>query len=720
MASIKLKEFPHIGCGFTIYTQIIPLAGLVAILRAARENEYSLFRYSKDGGRTYSNWEVFSNNCLEKLGRLTDSDDLVLDYVTKPFSAPKVFQRNSPKQASAIIYDKTIFKTFFDSNDPQVLAWAINVLEKLFEPGIVPLYVSRNNQDDYNSFFLAITHYFAFIVIYSRNYRQLENSDLLMKEFIENWGIVYENIETLDQRRYLFLNWIQEFYNRGTDKIAATGSEIEGELRRLVGYEKPNEFIFAVLPPESVGWCLGWSSPTWYGTETVNEVSKGWDFGTDYSGNISTDLIKFANDEIVMKKTGAPELNEIQTEYPWKIYTEDELPTDYSEINAAGVGKLSDYPIIGTVERRFVDGMYVFQPKGYGRVGISTEIDKTKVLEVYPGLDYEITVWVRALNLGNQNIEFGVHCYDSNLQLINQVRITDWRETNSFFEGERYQSPCKIPGVYYRLRGIIYNILEEKDENLYLNFENGRPLRFMGGVKYMAPYIVQNRDSVSCDILIAGICLKPLKLPFSQGYLGQKNVIAMYSQINSSRTKSDIEEFIKRYLVSYKNVASYTWLDWVVRNSYFLTFNVKRELDGQPIENAQVTLSNGFTSQTDKNGYVRFELPKNSNISWEISAKGITSQGSVSLDKDVTVDVIMNLPLHVEIEIVQQGWGEARVEGSCLPRTEITLIATPNPGYSFVKWNIVTDLTEDSRNPTQYWVGDHDLYIQAIFEEISD
>lgn len=722
MATIKYKEFPRVGKGFTIYTQVIPPAGLIPVLRAARQGEANLFRYSKDGGESFTDWTTLTKETFSELGRLTDSFDLVLEYVVEPYSLPKTRAMIDPydEPLSSTIYDKTIFKTFFDSNDPQVLIWAINVLEKLFEPGIVPLYVSRNNEDDYNTFFLTITHYFAFIVIYARQFRQLENSDLLMKEFIEGWGLVYENIDTLDQRRYLFNNWIQEFYKRGTYQIVDTGGTIEGELRRLVGYSKPNEFIFAVLAPQNVGWCLGWSSPTWYGTETVNAVSKGWDYGPDYAGDTFADLIQFREDELQMKRTGSPVENEIQTNYPWQIYTGEDVPAEFSESYAVGVGPLKDYPILGDVRRKFVDNLYIFQPAGSGRVGISTEADKSKVMEVYPGLDYEMTVWVKSLSMGDQNIEFGVNCYDSNMNLINQVRITDWRETNSFFTGDRYQSPCKVPGIYYRLRGIIYNILEEKDESLYLNFENGRPLRFIGDVKYMAPYIVQNRDMISADIQIAGIVLKPLDLPFSQGYLGQKNVVAMYAQIKSARTKDDIEEFVRQYLVSYKNVVSYTWLDWVVRTSYFLTFNVKRELDGAPVEGAVIKLSNGFESKTDSNGYVRFEVPMDNMVYYTVSARGVSTDGNIMMSQDQTVNVVMNLPMNVDVEIVEPGWGTATVEGSRLPRTEITLTATPSPGYTFLKWRIITDSTEDTRNPTQYWVGDHDLEIQAIFERNSE
>lgn len=722
MATVKYKEFPRVGQGFSITTQVIPPAGLIPVLRAARQGEVNLFRYSKDGGESFTEWSTLTNETFSELGRLTDSFDLVLDYVVKPYLKPKTRSLINPydEPLSTTIYDKTIFKTFFDSNDPQVLIWAINVLEKLFEPGITPLYVSRQNEDDFNTFFLTITHYFAFIVIYARQFRQLENSDLLMKEFIEGWGLVYENIDTLDQRRYLFNNWIQEFYKRGTYQIVDTGGTIEGELRRLVGYSKPNEFIFGVLAPQNVGWCLGWSSPTWYGTETVNAVSKGWDYGPDYAGDTFADLISFSQDEVPMKRTGSPVDNDIITQYPWQIYTGEDVPAEFSESYTVGVGPLKDYPILGDVRRKFVDNLYVFQPSGAGRVGISTEADLSKAMEVYPGMDYEVTVWVKALSMGDQNIEFGVNCYDSNFQLINQVRITDWRETNSFFTGERYQSPCKVPGIYYRLRGIIYNVLEEKDESLYLNFENGRPLRFIGDVKYMAPYIVQDRNQVVADIQIAGVVLKPLDLPFSQGYLGQKNVIAMYAQIKSARTKADIEEFVRRYLVSYKNVVSYTWLDWVVRTSYFLTFYVKRELDGEPVQGAEVTLSNGFTSLTDSNGYVRFEVPMDGKIYYTVSARGVATEGDIVMSKDETVNIVMNLPMNVDIEIIEPGWGTATVEGSRLPRTEVTLTATPIAGYTFLKWVIITDETEDTRNPTQYWVGTHDLKIQAVFERNSE
>lgn len=742
MAKIERKIFPQIGNGYRIHTQVIPLAGLIPVLKTAREGHKSLYRYSVDGGTNFTNWESLNSAVSENLGRLTDAVDLVLDYVTDPFRRQVAFFRKlevDPYDVglNSMIYDKSVFNTFFNSDDPQVLDWALNVLEKLFEPGIVPLYVSRNNENDYGTFFFTITHFFAFVVIYARQFRELENSELLMKEFIEGWGLVYENITTLDQRKYLFKNWLDQFRKRGTPAITETGGVVDGELRRLVGYTKPNEFIFGVLAPQNVGWCMGWSSPTWYGTETVNAVSKGYDFGPDYAGDNYGEIISFGEDELSLPTDGEATPNTIITKHSWEIYLEgdENLSTNLLQAANIGVGSLSDYPILGDVERVYQDDIYVFKFKGTGRVGISSEADTTKVMEVYRGLDYEITVWLKADQAGNvgsvqppQNIEFGVNCYDSAMNLIKQVRLTDLEVTNSFFLGERYQSPCKVPGVYYQLRGIIYNIDKDTDENrdLYLNFENGRPLKFFysdGGAfaSYMAPYIVQNRDGNVADLSVTGIVLKPLDLPFSQGYLGQKNVIAMYAQIRSARTKQDIEEFIKRYLVSYKNIVSYKWLDWVTRKSWILTFIVSNVDNGDKVDGAAVTLSTGVTAYTDYNGYVRFELPLDSPIKWTVSYEGVEESGSLTMDKDYTIEVPLKLPLFVEMEIIQPEWGEVKITGQRLgegwvPRTEVTFTATPNAGYNFVKYIIVTDKTEDTRNPTNYFLGDHDIIVQAVFE----
>lgn len=156
MAKLIYKEFAGVGKGFEIATSIPP-AGLVSVLRAARKGERNLFRYSTDEGATFTEWTELDAETGASLGKLTDKVDLLMQVVTQPFEKRLVRAMRSVDPydipVSSIFYDRSIFKTFFESNDTRVLGWALNVLEKLFEPNVIPLYISRNNQDDYNAFF---------------------------------------------------------------------------------------------------------------------------------------------------------------------------------------------------------------------------------------------------------------------------------------------------------------------------------------------------------------------------------------------------------------------------------------------------------------------------------------------------------------------------------------------------------------------------------------
>ena len=781
-------NFTHIvvsgvGSGFSIESQAIPLGGLLTMLKAVCSGKIAFFRYSINGGVS-SEWKIAGSKIPASDVKATGA---VVECITEPETKTVFrFRRTAVPQPKSddgiafkfqevvlepelsvgiqevisegywvldgdfnmtegthIVYDKSIFYKFFDSDNESVLIWAFNVLEKLYEPGIVPLYISRANTEDYNALFLTTTQLFAYIVYYARKYRDFEaeennerGGDEMLKAFIEGWGLSYNNIDTPEERKYLFQNWIQQFHKRGTVHIAdeqvvdgnGNVTTLEGELRRLVSYVKPNEFLFAVLQPESVGWCLGYSSPTWYGTETVPNVSKGWDYGPMY------------------------------------------LPDG----SAKGVAELSKYPILGTVRREKDGDISIFRFDGTGRVGITTENDTSKVLEVYRGFNYEVSVWVKAVDSGKpQNIDFGILCYDENMNPVTSLCLTSGISTNSFFqteEGGEVNSPCKIAGVYYRLTGVVYGILEnivsleDTNDPLYLNFENGRPLRFFSNnVRYMAPYITQNRDGDVSSIYIAGITVKPLNLftqynsynktqtpesqipkiperldyqyPVSefdwneadgtpmltqvaevgQGYLGQKNVIALYAQINSAQSKSEVEAIIRKYLVSYKNILMCSWLDYIVRFTVIVTMRVRNNFDKSAIEGATVRITGGNPEdpvdvelQTDEYGVVRLETEYLSEgalwFNYTVDYGEATKSGVFDVYRsDVEVVVDLDVPVEVTLETVPDGAGSISLEGSRLPGTEITLNQTPAAGYVFLGWEIEpVGVTSDEASITYY------------------
>lgn len=762
-------NFTHIvvsgvGSGFSVESQAIPLGGLLTMLRAVRSGRIACFRYSVNG-RDCSEWMSSASRIPEvdikatgiRIECITEPDTKTLLSRSRSATLQPQIGDFSTTEDTHIVYDKSIFYKFFDSDDEVVLTWAFNVLEKLYEPGIVPLYINRANADDYNALFLATTQLFAYIVYYARKYRDFEagennerGGDEMLKAFIEGWGLSYNNIDTPEERKYLFQNWIQQFYKRGTahivdEQITDEGGNIitlEGELRRLVSYTKPNEFLFAILQPESVGWCLGFSSPTWYGTETVPNVSKGWDYGFRY------------------------------------------LPDSAEK----GVKELSKYPVLGAVRREKDGDINVFRFDGTGRVGITTEKDTSKVLEVYRGFNYEVSVWVKAVEGGKpQNIDFGVLCYDENMNPVRSLCLTSGSSTNSFFQVEtagEVNSPCKISGVYYRLTGVVYGILEDitslddTTDPLYLNFENGRPLRFFSNnVRYMAPYITQNRDGGVSDIYVAGITVKPLNLftqynsynrtqtpesqipqisqgsgfqyPVSefdwneadgtpmltqiaqvgQGYLGQKNVVALYAQINSAQSKSEVEAIIRKYLVSYKNILMCTWLDYIVRFTVIVTVRVRDNFDKSAIENATVRITGGnpedpvdMVLQTDEYGVVRFETEYLSEgalwFNYTVEYGEVSKSGGFNVYRsDVETVVDLDVPVQVTVKTVPQRAGTISLEGSRLPGTEITLRETPNAGYVFLGWRIEPVGVTGDESSITYRIEDRTpLTVTAEFE----
>ena len=62
------------------------------------------------------------------------------------------------------IYNKTVFKRFFEENDPAVMEWAENVLEKVSSPGILPTFIKKDGED-FKAYWETVCHIFALVVL---------------------------------------------------------------------------------------------------------------------------------------------------------------------------------------------------------------------------------------------------------------------------------------------------------------------------------------------------------------------------------------------------------------------------------------------------------------------------------------------------------------------------------------------------------------------------
>lgn len=83
-------------------------------------------------------------------------------------------------------------------------------------------------------------------------------------------------------------------------------------------------------------------------------------------------------------------------------------------------------------------------------------------------------------------------------------------------------------GVYCECRGILSKKDRAYASPVDLNFLYGRGLQMKEGTSYLSLSLTQDRSQASSSVYIYDIKIKPIFLPFYQGHLGEKDVIAAY------------------------------------------------------------------------------------------------------------------------------------------------------------------------------------------------
>lgn len=464
------------------------------------------FRYSVNGGLTFSSWLDLSTINISGV-YVKKQDQFVIEYrythigtsPTVELEFDDILVSGNITDLDYPIYNSIFFKDFFNVNDINVYGWALNVLEKLYLYGILPKYMTRGEQSDnvledqdFINFWNSVTHYFAIIVYYARQFKDITQYPDIVEIFLKNKGIEVGSV-SITQITQLFNDYIQQYRDRGTNNIAVTGT-VNGELLRLIDFISPEEFIFALLQNFETGWCVSKSSPCWNNTENIVNVIKGCEFTKEV-----VDLDKY------------PLLN-----------------SSYISIDG------DDMKITSVAS-------------GYSS-GIDYDSDESKKIVINKNVDYEISFFCK-LNQSGTKLTFGVRSYDANGNELTLLNVVDGVASNTFFSAQ----VLKVVGEYYWIRGIIYNQNKTNDSNAVF-VPNGHYLRFNSAteVKYIVPQILlDNSVNVSPNGLsFTNIKVRPLKTPFTRGQLGMKNIMLMYLvNNNKTYTTSTMESLIKQQLI---------------------------------------------------------------------------------------------------------------------------------------------------------------------------
>lgn len=250
------------------------------------------FRYSTNG-ITYSSWQTLSLPNIT--GIVFDEKDIVIfefqlqrtgldDTITETITLTDT--------AGSLVLDETyfnstVFSEFFEASDLNVLKWVVNVVEKIYTKGNgqIPNYISRENTEDFLDFWTSIAKFFAFYVIYTRQYQNFSQVLELLNEYLIQRSTITSRENILGDLQELLENYYSYISQRGTIHIIddtdfdnnVDTPLVNGELLRLIDFLQSDEFLFNLHQPEKFGWNLGNSSPLYrgmWGNDSLNKDTK--------------------------------------------------------------------------------------------------------------------------------------------------------------------------------------------------------------------------------------------------------------------------------------------------------------------------------------------------------------------------------------------------------------------------------------------------------------
>jgi len=428
------------------------------------------------------------------------------------------------------VYNNSVFSVFFSCSADPVMIWCVNVLEKLYEQGIVPEYITRggnknqNEEDrDYIDFWRAITCYYALLVHYARQFEQFSLNTRLLTDYLRNRDMYVCDTQEQVDLVYLEEHFWDEIRHRGTllitkpkgIDIAGTPKPVDGELLRLLCFSPLcDEFLFTLTEFGKSGWIVNQWSPLWSGVVEQQQLTKGYEKTQDFA-----DL----------------------TEYPQVDPTYQSIVTDGSkevlQITAVPAGQVS----------------------GIG-VPMAIPADLSKALIVEPKLDYQISFYVRQAP-ATDILTVKVKAFDIAGNPILLDKINGSGPSDSVFK----EVGMNRSDVYYFVQINIYNkdTPDSVDPNIVqTNILQGVNLRLKSNVcKIIPEVILDNTNNVtpSGDMRIWDFKVRPLRLlrrepnpntqdailnpiisgAYQMGFLGSRNIVQSWMFNKSGRFDND-------------------------------------------------------------------------------------------------------------------------------------------------------------------------------------
>lgn len=456
------------------------------------------FRYSLNG----IDYSELMPLTLEQLTSLSFSGKEIVWFELQYFkrqenaqSPLKVTQVTlAPSGSAAVketpVFSQSIFAKFFNAWDVDVIKWYINVLQKLYEKGIIPNYMDRVDEEsgnkDFISFWESIAHFVAYLVIYARKFQEFYKSDFLLSDYIQQRGLAVSEHNSLSEMNDLMENFYQHISYRGTKHIyekEELGAAIDGELLRLINYRQDeDELLFNLYKSEHFGWNIGNASPLYKGLHLNDNINKSYETHHDI-----VDL----------------------TKYP--VYGNVTIATD----NNRSVMAISQ------------GGIYSTDPQY--RVKVDSR------------LDYELSFLIKMEK--DSRLTVGVNTFSKSGDPVSCRSYKDGTDTHYFFEDiQLVRDDC-----YLSVKLFIYNKNRKTFAHDTTEVKQGNDLIFHEDAVHLIPEI-----RVSGEAKIWGIRILPMQTNYSRGLIQVNNFISIWLRNrNHSYAIDQVKDYITRYLIPY-------------------------------------------------------------------------------------------------------------------------------------------------------------------------
>lgn len=481
------------------------------------------YRYSVDGGYTWTSWNTLTNLALQAIianqyslyyfeiryvrtgadttGTLTW--DFFTLAVTLNLSAvttlyPAVFTQNN------------IFGDI-ETNNQTFVELCGNLHDKIMKYGIVPEYIERTESFEY--YWKVICCFFSLHYVLAERLANIYNDRELLRRFLSERNVFLCGDEDLAELQVIANKFYENFRHRGTPEAVT-------EIMRMVCNCDCCEFIFAYVRMFEGGWTVDKSSPIYRGTRGVRDMNKL----PIAERTQVTSLVNY----LTQQGMGDPAL------------------TIVADVDNNG----------DAIQVIFIDSQN--SDAGIGAYGVPSDLMMTAKVD-FPiqtdgwSMNYEISFLIKQAVLGDM-ISFGVKCMDCDgVEIPNAtVDMETGLDSDWFFEKKAMLNNTD----YFQFAGIVFNENEplRSATDATLSAGIGKHLRFKSGlgIKKIYPTILIQDGNLypNNDHKIYKVRVALASNPYALSLVDTANMIISYfSNGNQQLTQQQLEDRIRKYMI---------------------------------------------------------------------------------------------------------------------------------------------------------------------------